>query len=708
MDMKPWMVAFALVVLLLSCAPQSPETSEGPRLFRSAAELEEFLKENVQQGGMYGGDVMMMRAGVAEAAAAPTAGGEKTADFSTTNVQVKGVDEADIVKSDGEFLYIVSGQKVVIVKAYPAEEMETVKTISLDFSPEELYINGDRLVILGNGWRKGEGDDPRMAASGVSAEMSMRIAPDFWPQGTQVARMLVYDLSSRSSPEKVRDIAADGYYFDSRMIGDFVYVISQESLWYQPGPIPLPAVRENGVTREIPATDIAYFPIPDQSYTYTNVLSVSLDRDSRPIESHVYMLGSAQSLFVSQEGIYIVYQRYLPYWTVQQRQVDAMMEVLPSSVQSEMQKADALKIAAYKKEQLKLDIIEEHVNSLDAEEQQALQEKLQKRMEEIEREVAREQEQTHIHKLSIADGDVEYVGKGRVPGRVLNQFSMDEFDGYFRIATTSGQSWDGTSSNNLYVLDGELEVVGSVEDLAPGESIYSVRFMGERAYMVTFKKVDPLFVIGLSDPTNPEVLGKLKIPGYSDYLHPYDEDHIIGIGKEAIEAEEGDFAWYQGVKLALFDVSDVEVPKELDKVELGDRGTDSEALHEHKAFLFSREKSLLVLPVLLAQINPEQYSGRVPLHAWGDYVFQGAYVYQLDLDGFKLRGRVTHVADDSLEKSGYYYGSDYSIRRAMYIGDVLYTLSGSEVQAHDLETLEFIESVKLPVQRYDEPVVMEG
>ena len=174
---------------------------------------------------------------------------------------------------------------------------------------------------------------------------------------------------------------------------------------------------------------------------------------------------------------------------------------------------------------------------------------------------------------------------------------MDEYEQHFRIATTTRQVWDSDkmSSNNVYILDDELDVVGELEDLAPGEKIYSVRFMGKKGYIVTFKKIDPLFVIDLSDHSNPLVLGKLKIPGYSDYLHPYDENHLIGIGKDTVEAADEltesrglDFGWYQGVKMAIFDVTDVENPIELHKVVIGDRGTDSPVLYDHKAFLFDR------------------------------------------------------------------------------------------------------------------------
>ncbi len=249
------------------------------------------------------------------------------------------------------------------------------------------------------------------------------------------------------------------------------------------------------------------------------------------------------------------------------------------------------------------------------------------------------------------------------------------------------------------MLDEELEVVGSLEDLAPGEKIYSVRFMGKKGYVVTFKKVDPLFVIDLSDHENPSVLGKLKIPGYSDYLHPYDETHIIGIGKETVEAEEElktgrqlDFAWYQGIKMAIFDVSDVENPIEMHKVVIGDRGTESEALHDHKAFLFDREKELLVIPITLAEIKGEKSAD----NQYGEFTFQGAYVYNINLDdGFNLRGRVTHYDDDEVfKKSGFYFSGDSAIRRSLYIEDMLYTLSNTRLQLNDLDNLEKLKALE--------------
>jgi uncharacterized secreted protein with C-terminal beta-propeller domain len=309
---------------------------------------------------------------------------------------------------------------------------------------------------------------------------------------------------------------------------------------------------------------------------------------------------------------------------------------------------------------------------------------------------------TKIFKVKVDDSTIEYVADGQVPGSIINQFAMSEHNGFFRIATQKGypsRTGEWTSDSNVYVLDEDLNRMGTLEGLAPGENMHSARFMGDRAYLVTFKKVDPLFTIDLSDPTNPRVLGKLKIPGYSDYLHPYDENILIGIGKETVEAEDPDwdFAWYQGIKISLFDVSDVENPKELAKIEVGDRGSDTPALWEHKSVLFSKERNLLVIPILEAQINEESYSGDVPDNAYGDYVNQGAYVFHVSPDGISLRGVVSHVDDpDEFFKSGWYWESARNVERSLYIDDVLYTISGDLVQLNSLDDLAQLGRVELP------------
>jgi uncharacterized secreted protein with C-terminal beta-propeller domain len=301
---------------------------------------------------------------------------------------------------------------------------------------------------------------------------------------------------------------------------------------------------------------------------------------------------------------------------------------------------------------------------------------------------------TTIYRVHFKDNNMTCEANGQVPGNELNQFSMDEYNNHFRIVTTT---WKNYTQQNLYILDMNLSIVGRLENLGVTENLHATRFMGNRCYIVTFKKTDPLFVINISDPTNPTVLGELKIPGYSDYLHPYDENHLIGVGKEAVEAESGDFAWYQGIKLALFDVTNVSNPIQLANYIIGERGSDSPVLSNHKAFLFDKTRNLLVLPVSEAKIDKSQYPESqypygVPPYAYGTTVWQGAYVFNVTLTGgFNLTARITHGTEGGgMPEVGYW------VNRALYIESVLYTVSDRKVKMNNLTDLAVIDEIQLP------------
>src|SRR2546430_3205429 len=216
-------------------------------------------------------------------------------------------------------------------------------------------------------------------------------------------------------------------------------------------------------------------------------------------------------------------------------------------------------------------------------------------------------EQTAVHRISIDGASISYQATGTVSGHVLNQFSMDEYNGNFRIATTGYGPIPTTSTGdvasayvqrtNVYVLDSGLHIVGKLEGLSLGEQFYAARFMGDRAYLVTFQRVDPLFVIGLKDPHQPKVLGQLNIPGVSDYLQPYDETHLIGFGKSSENVTWENAALFQGLKLSLFDVTDPSHPIDTSDYFVGDRGSDSPALTDHKSVLFDQSLNLLVIPL---------------------------------------------------------------------------------------------------------------
>jgi len=532
--------------------------------------------------------------------------GLDAADFSSTNIQVEGVDEIDFVKTDGEYLYVVSANAVFIVKAYPAEKAEIVSEISVTGPVTGLFIAENRLIVLEGGSNYYDYIGP-----------TTRFAPiDYWSQTS----VKVYNVTDKALPILGVNMTVDGSYFDSRMIGNYVYVIANQAVYsYVKDEVVLPKISVRNESIEVPATDIYYSNISDSSYTYTMIVAVDVQDFSHAPVHETFLLGAASNMYVSLGNIYLAQYDW------------------------DYSEGGGTK--------------------------------------------------TRIHRIHVEADSIEYMASGSVPGYVLNQFSMDEYNGYFRIATTgsSGRMFSGGGSqNNVYVLGMDLKVVGSIEDLAPGETIYSARFVGKRGYLVTFKKIDPLFVIDLENPTSPSVLGYLKVTGYSSYLHPYDETHVIGIGKETVAAEEGDFAWYQGVKISLFDVADVEHPVEIGKYEIGDRGTDSSVLSDHKALLFDRTRNLLVLPVALHEIDPAKYGGEVPPYAYGDLVWQGAYVFNVTVaDGLALKGRITHLGTDVNDYEHY-------VKRALYIDNVLFTISDKTIKMSNLDTLEEINQVQLP------------
>jgi uncharacterized secreted protein with C-terminal beta-propeller domain len=631
--MKNKIFSIAVIFLLLATIlagcedgiviPKQP-TQEIAR-FSSGEELIKAFEEAREIGGGWFGGIMEEATMVkTTGSAAPTA--DSSRDYSETNIQVEGVDEADMIKTDGDYIYTIAQGNLVIIKAYPADDAEILSTTKLgEFYPTELFIHKNRLMVFGSTRYNYEKDIGKPIDE---------IMP--YPRYMQFMSVRLYDISDKEEIELLRTVDFEGNYLTSRKIGEDVYFVVNAYPHFYPEPLDpdyiIPVYREDGGEIEPIAlpTDIGYIE-PIQAANFITVASISITDEDKEVEKEV-IVGSGQNVYASLDNLYIA-QTSWPRYGVLGKIADD-----------------------YK-------------------------------------------EKTVVTKFELDDGSIEFLGTGDVKGHILNQFSMDEYDGHFRIATTAGQVWGGESTNNVYVLDSDLEVVGELEDLAPGERIYSVRFMGKKGYIVTFKKVDPLFVIDLSEPSDPTVLGKLKIPGYSDYLHPLDENHIIGIGKDTVEASEElterrqlDFAWYQGVKMAVFDVSDVENPIEMHKVIIGDRGTDSEALHNHKAFLFDKERELLILPITLAEIKGEKSAD----NQYGEFTFQGAYVYNLNLeDGFDLRGRVTHYDDDEVfKKSGFYFRGDSAIRRSLYIEDVLYTVSNTRLQLNDLDNLDKLKALE--------------
>jgi uncharacterized secreted protein with C-terminal beta-propeller domain len=232
----------------------------------------------------------------------------------------------------------------------------------------------------------------------------------------------------------------------------------------------------------------------------------------------------------------------------------------------------------------------------------------------------------------------------------------------------------------------DLKVIGSLEGLAPGEWIYSVRFLGDTGYLVTFFKIDPLFVIDLSCPSSPALLGQMEMTGYSDYLHPLGNYQLLGIGKDTAPGGET-WAWYAGLKLSLFNTTNPGEPTERTRLIIGVRGTESEALHDHKAVLVDPDRQLLVIPVLLAEYDENETNPAPPI--CGRYVTQGAFVFHLDYAtaNLTLRGVVSHLVEGLDLHFQRLEAQPFFVTRILYIGDVLYTLSQYKLAFNDLTTL---------------------
>lgn len=614
----------------------------------SEEKLKELLSKSDSNTGYYrnqGPDVIMDMA-VSESAAtslnnvaAKSMSDITPGDYSTTNVQVQGVDEADVVKTDGKYIYQVNNQRIVVAEAYPAEEMNIVGKLDFagkNFYPSEMYIDDKHLVVIGSSYTeipiyKTPVGQPEIQIDGFRA-------PPYYSRN--FVKAIVYDISDRTNLKQLREVELEGNYVSSRKIGSALYMIANKYANYyyiQQGNDNLtPSYRDTAVADEVKNVgykDIRYFP-GCVSPNYMLIAGINLDNSEEQANISTY-LGSGENIYASQDNLYVAITNY--NYTI-------------------------LKVQTGN--------IDGYVN----------------------------QNNTTVYKFSLDKGKVTYLGKGEVPGRILNQFSMDEHGGNFRIATTTGEMWrsdEFTSKNNVYILNDTLSIIGRLEDIAPGERIYSTRFMGDRGYMVTYRQVDPLFVIDLN-PENPKVLGALKIPGYSDYLHPYDENHIIGFGKDTEETKDGG-ALMQGMKIAVFDVSDVNNPREKFKETIGDRGTDSELLRNHKALLFSKEKNLLAFPITVVNTKARNLGELISGDESYQTVWQGAYVYSLDMEnGFKLKGKITHIPEEEFKKSGYYwYGSEKNIERLLYIDDMLYTLSKAMIKAHTLSDLKEIKTLEI-------------
>ena len=538
--------------------------------------------------------------------------GTTTSDYSTTNIQVENVDEADIVKTDGEYVYSISDDTVYITYAKNPTEMNIVAKIEEPLSnvyPEDLILQNNKLIII----------------SGNTINTVVKI----------------YDLADIENPDKIKEFELNKEYYTSRYINGNLYVISSGRVTSERN---LEYVEDGAIVN--PDKPNAYKINDLNTRIQTVIASYNLNAPENKIKVQSYLM-DIENAYISEKNMYLIDNGYSGSRDVEFSDIFGLKGLLGIS-----------------------DAIEESDSTYGS----------------------------SIYKFNFKeDGSVEYQTKTRVEGTTIDQFSLDEKDDNIRIALYSS-----TKGSRVVVLDNNLKQLGETAYLAKGEKMYSARFVGDRAYLVTYKNMDPLYSIDLSDPANPKALGALKIPGYSTYLQPYDENHIIGFGfqteeivrRNSLGRVTSSSSKVTGMKMALFDVTDISNPKMISEEVIGDSKTNSTVLENHKALLLDKERNLLAIPIKnyttdLSITEEDDISSATK--SYTSYLKSRTYnkvgyaVYSLDIaNGFNLRGIITH---DVNSKD---YTSDI---RGLYIDDTLYTVSNKEIKANNIDTLAEIKEI---------------
>ncbi|HBL84090.1 MAG TPA: hypothetical protein DDZ99_04105 [Clostridiales bacterium] len=616
--------------------------------------------------------------------------GNDTPDYSDTNIQVEGVQEADIVKTDGNYIYAVFNSSVYIYKAedgkltkvsvikgeydqlYPdMKPTESTESIVYDDGvTSEVYVDssiGETKPSTGladTSAAYAEPDESRIDESGVETNsveyyyynniIEMYVYKDILviiqnPQinglyNNSAVGALIYNIEDRANPELVDTIVVDGNYSTTRMIDNQLYILSTKYADYSVSEDSLrsyiPYTYAEGETKPI-LPDNIIMPADISTSIYSIVSAIDVSGDVT-LTSQKAVLGCSSSAYVSLENMYFSSYSMYDYRTV-------MFENQP--------------------DESTINTMESNIGTI-------------------------------IIKLSLNDGNIEFEASGMIKGYIQNQFSMDEYNGYFRVATTSydytlypsGQSIDiydqdmqvtgsraiyywgntGNSQNNVYVLkqeDDKLTVTGKIENLAEGERIYSARFDGDIGYIVTYRQVDPLFAVDLSNPASPELLSELKIPGYSTYMHVYDENLLFGFG---VAADEN--GMQTGLKLSMFDVADkLNVNEEATLVLPG--YSYSEALYNHKAILVNPAKKLIGFASYTYEYDNYEYKGFTNSY--------NLFTYD-DQEGF------VKLAEFNFSDSMNFYG--YNVR-GLFIGDYFYVVSSNTISSFSLTTYQSVDNV---------------
>ena len=585
--------------------------------------------------------------------AAPGTGTQGPDDYTETNNQVAGVDEADFVKNDGTRIFVISGRKLYLHRSWPAASLSAVGSLQLEGWPREMFLQDNRVVIFSQVSLSQES----------SGEMAPCIDGGCYYYGLSATKVTVVDVSNMASPQVQDELFLPGSYANARSADGSVRLLLNDSFRWPEGVRFWPEY-EQGLWEDKGRLKkkLDELIVQNEQIIRGKTLKDWLPTGwrKRPDGSRVEVGYDCRDFYRSNTPA------KLGFVTVASLNLDPAVEqtmVRRTSLVTDPGEVYATPDSLY--------LASQHWWWWPKDGQK---------------------DYTYLHKFDIRDpGVARYVGSGTVEGHLLNQFSMDEHQGVLRVATTIttykdddyGNPWGRQeTTNRLFTFraqDGKLVKAGQSDELAKGERIFSARFLGNKGYVVTFRQVDPLFTFDLSDPEHPRKVGELKVPGFSSYIHPLDENHLLTIG-EYVPENSND--WRQrAVKLSLFDVTDLAHPREAFTQLVGNAYGWSEALWEHKAFNFFPAKGLLAIPFSDYDPNGSDY--------WNSFRSE-LRVFRVDAaTGFSSVGTVSMT--DLYRARSYKNWTWYwmpTVRRSVMADDYVYAITDAGVRVAHVSNLQ--------------------
>lgn len=575
-----------------------------------------------------------------------------TESYSKTNTQVENVDEADIIKTDGKYVYSLTADKIVITNVENLAKPEVVGKLTIEDStyiPEDLVLYNDYLIAIGTKSTSSYSPTRNNATTGV----------------------FVYDMKDKKNLYVVKEFEIAGKYNTCRVANGKFSIIINSVLSSKYSKLKEEDLNltylENSSKKNIDLANIQYIANGERVTNTTDIMITDLDNISKDVNVYKYLF-DMENAYVSENAIYLTDYAY---------ESAERSSITPWSIFG-LKGIFGLKDAYYSNY---------YGSSYSY--------------------------KTRIYKLSMKGDKLELVGKTTTEGQLLDQYSMDEKDGNLRVALNSSKKGDNQGTR-VEVYDKDLKLIGKSVAVEPDEKMYASRFIGDKAYLVTYRNMDPLFVVDLADPTSPKFLGKLNITGYSTYLHPYDENHLIGIGMETetktntlSSGRTSTTTRISGMKIALFDISNFNNPKVVSTVKIGDSGTSSAALNNPKAMLFDLEHKLIAIPVTNIPIDltgssnddisslTKSYMSSYSSTYKTKELSEGYAVFSIDAEeGIKQRAIIAH--NFKINYSSY---KNSSAMRGVRIGDYLITVSAKGMQINDLATLSSISELDFSTGR---------